>query len=888
MSSLKLLQNIIDNGGKLTPMMDQYFSIKKNYPETLLFFRMGDFYELFFDDAVNASKILNITLTHRGKIGDTKIPMAGIPHHAASNYIERITAQGLKVAICEQTQEAKDAVGIVKRAVTQVASPALPFDLDKTMGRENNFISSAHKVGNNFYLTSIDFTSGAFIGSIFKNFEELIEKIQKISPKEFITYMGQWESFPLLEELLEKLGILKTTLSKEYFQVKHSSLYIEKLIPGFTKDKTLNLDKNILSPLGSLSYYISSTQNQETFIHLRPFRLESDNKNMRVTLTTLKGLEIFPKSREAYKDSLLGFFDKTQTSLGSRRLKHFFLHPSTEIKEIQTRQKIVSYFLEKENLLAEIREELGNIRDLERILAKVSTKKVNAGDFLNVSLGIGTFDKLKAKLKDIPGQILNSLGKKDLDKLKNLALHISQTINDEIGASLEKGNLIKKGRHKERDKLAKLANNSTDVLLSLENKYREKTGISKLKLKTNNIAGYFIEVSKSHVNKVPKSFQRRQTLVNSERYTTDELTDLEKDMITAKEKLERLEREIFKGIVQEISNNSQLILNLAKVISEIDVFQSFAWIAFQEGFISPTIGAEKVLQVKGGWHPLIKSQLKEEFIAHDLTLDAHQYFGLITGPNMAGKTTVMREAAIIQLLAQIGSFVPATEATVGICDYIFSRLGASDDILKGQSTFMVEMSETSEILRHATEKSLIILDEIGRGTSTYDGLSIAWALVEHFIKETKALTLFATHYHELIEVVDNLDGGKNLTVETLNHDGEVQFLYRLIEGGAAQSYGIYVAKLAGLPKKVLRRSSKLLNSFEEVTPAVSSEKKPSGQIPKPGTQLCFFADDSNPGPKIPKHLSKIEEEIKKIDILTLTPLDAFQKLHKLKSFTTLQ
>jgi DNA mismatch repair protein MutS len=853
---------------------------------------MGDFYELFFDDAVKASKILNITLTHRGKIADIKIPMAGIPHHAASSYIDRITAQGLKVAICEQTQDAKETIGIVKRAVTQIATPALPFDLDKAEGRESNFISSAYQVGNNFYLASIDFTNGTFVGSILKSVEELIEKIQKITPKEFITFMGQWENFPLVEKLLEKQGILKTHLSEESFQIKHSALYVEKLIPGFKTDKTLDLDKNILSPLSSLSYYITSTQNQETFVHLRPFKLESDSMHMRVTLTTLKGLEIFPKSRESYKDSLLGFFDKTKTSLGSRKLKDFFLHPSIDIKEIKKRQSIISFFLQNDTLLEDVREELTDIRDLERILAKVSTKKVNAGDLINVSRSISIFNDLKFKLKNLPGKIFNSLPSKDLDELKKLSLSINKTINDEIGASLEKGNLIKKGCRQERDRLAKLANNSTDELLALENKYRKETGIPKLRLKTNNIAGYFIEISKSYLKKVPSNFQRRQTLVNSERYTTNELAEFEKDMITAKDKLGNLEREIFKQIIEELSHNAQLILNLASVIGELDVFQSFSWISLQENFTSPILNQEKVLHIKGGWHPLIKSQLKEEFVCHDLALDSDKFFGLITGPNMAGKTTVMREAAIIQLLTQIGSYVPAKEATVGICDYIFSRLGASDDILKGQSTFMVEMSETSEILRHATEHSLIILDEIGRGTSTYDGLSIAWALIEHFITKTKALTLFATHYHELIDVVEELKGGKNLTVETLNHDGDVQFLYRLIEGGAAQSYGIYVAKLAGFPKNILKRSSELLTSFEETTPQDEPRNHPTKnssqkKAPKPGTQLSFFVDESIPEPKIPAHLLKIEEEIKKLDILTITPLEAFQKLHKLKSFSTI-
>ena len=870
------LEEIVQSGVKLTPMMEQYYNIKKEYSDILLMFRMGDFYELFFEDAKLSAKLLNISLTHRGKLGGHPIPMAGIPHHAASAYIDRITALGRKVAICEQVQDPKDAVGIVKRAVTQVVSPGMPYDLDKSESTGNSFISCLYQNGNHYYLIFVDFTTGEFFGFQHKSVDEALEKIQIFSPKEFICHLGQWDQTPIIKEYLDKTSILVTHLSEEYFQEKYTNLYIEKLIPTYKRDQVISLYKNILNPIGAISYYICSTQSLEKISHIRPFSMINTEADMKITYPTLVGLEIFPKNKDNYKASLLGFLDSTKTAIGTRKLKATLKAPLRDKSLIQKRFDTLEYLLSDYGKLKEARKELYEIRDIERIMAKVSTGKVNGSDLINLAKANESYRSISKLLNKIPKEVIQKFSKHDKEALLSLEEKIFKTINDEIGAQLEKGNLIKKGCSKQRDKLYKLSENAADSVIELETKYRKKTGIGNLKIKSNNVAGYFIEVSKSHTSKVPKDFIRRQTLVNSERYQTQELSDFEKELIHAKDKLYKLEKKIFNELVEQIKDQAKLILKLSHNIAFIDVLQSLAWTSQQEGLTRPQVEETKVLNIKNGWHPLIKANIQDQFVCHDLLLDEEKYFGLITGPNMAGKTTVMREMAIIQFLTQIGCFVPAQSAQVGLVDYIFSRLGASDDIIKGQSTFMVEMSETAEIIRHASENSLIILDEIGRGTSTYDGLSIAWSLVEYFVKHTKALTLFSTHYHELIELVESLPSAKNLTVKTINENGNVQFLYKLIEQGATQSFGIHVAKLAGLPKEILNRSAQILAQLEddEKSMQIPTAKDDLNQLDLFGKQAQIIFEDKE---------SPLKEELERIDVMNMTPLEAIQKLQELKT-----
>ena len=872
------LAELVSQGVKLTPMMEQYYQVKKQYPDLLLMFRMGDFYEMFFDDAREAARLLNISLTVRGKLGEHPIPMAGIPHHAAAAYVDRISSLGKKVVICEQLEDPKEAKGIVKRGVTQIVSPGMPYDLDKAASNENKFIASASVQNGLFTLILLDFTTGDFYGINFKTVEEMCERLMMVRPKEFISYLGQWEKFPMVDNYVESLDILKTHLSSEYFEEKHSAIYLQKLIPTYQRDGIIAQNAGVLSPLGALSYYVSSTQTIEKISHLRPFRLVNNDENMKVTYSTLSGLEIFPRSRETESNSLLGFMDKTRTSMGTRFLKQFFQTPLCDLNVINKRLDLLSLLMEKPQVLKTLRSELENVRDLDRIMAKVSTTKVVAGDVLNLANATEIFFTIQELMDKNEFSFFQKLPKKDVEFLKNLAEEIRKTISDEMGAHQDKGNLIKTGANKERDRLAKLSNSAADEILKLEEKYRASTGIGNLKIKYNNISGYFIEISNSHLSKVPKSFNRRQTLVNNERYVTDELEAFEKDVTSALMKLVKLEKEIFESIIKKMADEAHLILDIAKRFAQIDVFQSLAWVSLQENFVRPKLHQDrKLLSIEGAWHPLIKANIRDSFVTHSINLNEKCFFGLITGPNMAGKTTVMREVAIIQYLAQMGCYVPAHSAELGVCDYLFSRLGASDDIIKGQSTFMVEMAETAEILRHASDRSLIILDEIGRGTSTYDGLSIAWSLVEHFVKRLKPLTLFATHYHELIELASSLPEAKNFTVKTEQKNGKVQFMYELIEQGATQSFGIHVAELAGLPRDVLKRAREILKELEK------------GQT-KSGTELVdrisFGSDQLNlfaPQVMIPEHLTDLESDLKSLDVLNITPIQALVKLQELKT-----
>jgi DNA mismatch repair protein MutS len=868
------LTQLVNSGIKLTPMMEQYYQVKKQYPDILLMFRMGDFYEMFFEDAKEAARLLNISLTVRGKIADIPIPMAGIPHHAAATYIDRISQSGKKVVICEQLEDPKSVKGIVKRGVTQIVSPGMPYDLDKTVATENKYLSAGFKNGNQFILILLDFTTGDFYGTTFKTVEEFCERLLMVRPKEFISYLGQWDEYPQIDHYLESIEALKTHLSQEYFEEKHTGYYIQKLIPTYQRDGVLAQIPAILSPLGALSYYVSSTQSLEKMSHLRPFKLLNNEESMKVTYATLTGLEIFPRTRDSGSNSIIGFMDRTKSSMGARYLRQYFQTPLCDHASLNKRLDLVAGLIAKPDFIKKLRETLSDVRDMDRIMAKVSVKKALAGDILNLSGAFERFMSIESDMETEGFNFFQKLPKKDIDFLSDIAQKIRSTINDEMGAHFDKGNLIKIGSHPERDRLAKLATSASDEILKLEAKYRSSTGIGNLKIKHNNISGYFIEISNSHLSKVPKTFMRRQTLVNNERYVTEELEAFEKDVTQAMDKLIKLEKEIFEDFCALIEERSSLILDVAKRLAQIDVFQSLAWVSFQENFSRPTLHKnKKIVKIKGAWHPLIKSNIKDSFITHNIELGEESYFGLITGPNMAGKTTVMREVAIIQYLAQMGCFVPAASAELGICDYLFSRLGASDDIIKGQSTFMVEMAETAEILRHASEKSLIILDEIGRGTSTYDGLSIAWALVEHFVKKLKAITLFATHYHELIEMVEEMPEAKNFTVRTEQKNGKIQFMYELIEEGATQSFGIHVADLAGLPKEVLKRSRDILKDLES-----QDTKSSQGLF---NTQLTFF--DSPSVSPIPDHLSGLEKELKTMDILNMTPIEALQKLHDLKT-----
>ncbi len=864
---------------KMTPMMEQYFSIKEQYPDTLLLFRMGDFYELFFDDARKAAKILNIALTHRGKLDNHPIPMAGIPHHAAQTYIDRITNIGLRAAICEQVEDPKLSKGIVKRAVTQVVSPGLPYDLEKNEQGRNHYIACAYEKNQCLVLVLLDFITGEFFGTLCQDESELTEKIESYAPKEFISYLGQWDHFLNFDKFLEARDVLVTYLDQKVFTPKFAKSYIEQLIPFHKEDQVLKKKRAIFPAVGGLSFYICSTQGLDQISHIRPFRWFALDTPMILSQRTLVGLEILPRSKERSSDCLLSFIDRTQTTMGTRRLKRIILQPTRCPQEITSRLDLIHEMTMNIEQTKQLREDLATLSDLDRLLTKVATGRSLGSDLLAIAQGIMTFQKIVSRWNIPSAEIFPQGSAPDTALMKLLVQEIQETICDEIGASLEKGNLIRPGQSKKRDDLAKKAFNVKSCVKELETKWQKETSLSKLRIKNNNIAGYFVEVSKAQAPQVPAEFVRRQTLVNSERFSHPKLEEFEKDLVTSLDKLLKLERVLFQNLVDKVMGHKAEIQWIAEYLAAIDVIQSLAWTSFQESFCRPVLKQEgKGFELKGVWHPLIKKQIGEQFVPHHFGLDDKNFFALITGPNMAGKTTVMREVAISYFLTQIGCYVPAQCAEIAPCDFLFCRLGAGDDIMRGQSTFMVEMSETAEILRHAGPESLILLDEIGRGTSTYDGLSIAWALMEYITEKIQATTLFSTHYHELIEVAAKLKGAKNFTVKTLNKDGEIRFLYELIPGGAKQSFGIHVAKLAGLPREILHRSQELLLGMEdekEFRPDQSELTEAQFQ----NLQLSFFSQEK---PYWETLFKDLQNDIENLDLNKTTPIEAWQKLEKMR------
>ncbi len=847
--------------GKLTPMMEQFHDIKIKHRDLILFFRMGDFYEVFFEDAELTSKVLNIALTKRGKIAGEPVPMAGIPHHSAANYIDRVTQAGYRVAICEQTEDPKLAKGIVKRAVTQIVSPSLPYDLEKSKNAIHHFLGSFHYENDEFYLSLVDFTTGDFIGLKAKDQKDLADKIKLYNPKEFLLYFDQLEDFPELRNFFEHEEILSTYISLDFYQEKNVKHYLKKILPFYDKDQTLMTEPYFLPALSALSYYIISTQTEDSINHIKQFKYLNESGKMKISFQTLNSLEIFT-NKSSQKLSLVQFIDKTISSLGRRKLNSLCKNPLMDQKEIENRHELIEYFLSKPDDLKTLRNSLKNLRDLERIFAKLSTNKLQGFDLLNLANAIEIYSETLSLFPQISKHLKTDSLKET--SLKKFSKKIRSAINDEVGATLSKGNLILEGYDKSRDELKNIEISVGKKIEKLQEKYRKKFGINTLRIKSNNINGYYVEVPKAKAELIGEELTRRQTLVNSQRFSSPELNKIQEKVFNAEIELLKKDREIFDSFSKTLHKQLSSFIDLSDFLGFVDAFQGLSWLVIQEGFSRPKFHKKKEIKIKELWHPLVKKVLQADFISHHVHLDPENFFALITGPNMAGKTTVMREVAITQYLAQIGSFVPAISADLPICDYIFSRIGASDDIAQGQSTFMLEMSETSEILRHASDKSLVILDEIGRGTSTYDGLSIAWALVEYFVKEVKALTMFSTHYHELIDVVNDLKGAKNFTVKTSNIKGKVQFLYELIEGGATQSFGIHVAKLAGLPKEVLSRSTYLLKKLE------SEDNK------IPTDQLDLFS-----APIAEDEVDPIIDEIKDLNINSMTPIDALNTLNNI-------
>lgn len=794
------------------------------------------------------------------KIGERPIPMAGIPHHSVSNYIHKIMEYGEKVIICDQVEDPKESKGIVKREVTQVVTPGFPFDLEKTNAHDFHYIACGQYCDDSkaFFLCYVDFTTGELAGVSCSSYEDFIKEILLIKPKEFVTSLGQWDNHSEIYKVLEGLNVKISYIDLCFFSPKNNQEYLSYLIKNYTSDYFLH-NKFSLEAISALSYYICSTQGVSSTFHLKEIKIKEEQVFLNAAYSTLEDLEILPRSTEKNNLSLYSFFNKTQTACGARKLQKIFRYPLKDSKIISKRHHQVQKLLEDQGLLTKTRQLLSETRDIDRILAKKSSKKITCGDLHNLALTIYNVHQLAEVLEPLA---LFSIpwNKEQYNSVLSYAETIKKTLSHELGASLEKNNLILAGCSTQKDNLNLELKNAQSKIEQYEKKLQENLAINTLKIKKNNVHGYFIECSRNQGRKITDELEKIQTLVNNERYTSPLLKEYARTIFSLQAQIQLIEEAIFNDLILSINNLKEILQSFSDFIAEVDSIQSLSWVALQENFQRPYFQEEKGFYVQQAWHPLIKKQIGEKFVSHDITLTQEKYFALITGPNMAGKTTIMREVAIIQFLAQIGSYVPAQSATLSYVDGIYSRLGANDQILKGHSTFMVEMSEMAQILRHATSKSLIIIDEVGRGTSTYDGLSIAWALVEYLITNTKALTLFSTHYHELVALVDKLEHAENYTVETIQKNNTVHFLYNFISGGSQQSFGINVAEMAGIPFEVLNKAQQKLYEFENSTPEKHIDS--SSQIKS-------------------TYENKVLHSLKNIDFNQISPINAVNKVLKI-------
>jgi len=860
-------------------MMQQYYGIKKDHPDSILFFRMGDFYEMFNEDAKTASKILQITLTSRNKNQSNPVLMCGVPHHSSNLYITKLLKAGKKVAICEQTENPKFAKGLVKREVVRIITPGTALDDNMLDPKSDQLIVSLSIFKNETGLAALDVSTGAFKVTQFKDDEtgsQLADELQKLDPKEILIPEN------LVEQPKPWLPLGNAFLhSWEDWTYSHSEA-VKSLLNHF---KTQSLEgfgcenmNQAVSAAGALIHYLHETQKSalEHINSITPFFIHD---YMALDQTTVSSLELIQSSDGSRKNSLLNLLDESCTPMGARRIRDWIIKPLVDKEKIKSRLDIVSEFKSFPLNRQETRELLEKIFDLERLLGKITLSVCNARDLISLKNSLGTFPSLyKALEKYKTSQLTGYL--KDWDNIESLYDLIEKNIVDDPPPGLKEGNLFKPGCNNELDRLKSISREGKSWIASLESKEKEKTGIPVLKIGFNKIYGYYIEVTKKHAERVPDDYIRKQSLVNAERFISPQLKKYEEEVTQAEEKIIELEQSLFEEIRSKISSEGHRIQKMAGIISEIDALVSFAEVAHRNNYCHPEILEDSRLEISNGRHPLVEQiDPGTRFIPNDTSLNTQdQQIMIITGPNMAGKSTYLRQVALICLMAQMGSFVPAEKVEMGITDRIFSRVGAQDHLLKGQSTFMVEMNETANILNNASPKSLIILDEIGRGTSTFDGISIAWSIVEYLHgtgQEGGPKTLFATHYHELTDLAHVLPGVKNYNIQVKEWNDEIIFLRKIIPGGADKSYGIQVARLAGLPKRVLDRAHEVLfnleqSEFDEVgVPKISRSDK-EDNLPGSG-QLGLFPEPENP----------LIQKLSQIDPNEMTPKQALDALFEL-------
>ena len=875
---------------KLSPMMVEYKKTKEQYPDCILFYRLGDFYEMFFEDAVTVSRELSLTLTGKECGLEERAPMCGVPYHAVESYLTKLVQKGYKVAIAEQMEDPKLAKGLVRREVIRVVTPVTLTSSQALDETKNNFLMGIVYLGDCFGIASCDITTGDFFVTEVQSERELLDELAHFTPSEIVCNQAFFMSGIDMDELKNRCQAYVSALDPRFFSDDGCRRILKEHYRVASLDGLgLGDCPTGVIAAGAVMQYMYETQKSD-LSHITSITPYSTGQYMVLDVSTRRNLELLETLREKQKrGTLLWVLDKTRTAMGARLLRSFIEQPLIRKEAILDRQNGVEELNLNYISREEIREYLNSIYDLERLIGRISYKTANARDLLSFKSSLDMLPYIRDLLREFTSPVLAQICE-DLDPLEDLRDLIASAIVDEPPLSVREGNMIREGFNGEADQLRNAKTEGKTWLAELEARERDKTGIKNLKIKFNKVFGYYFEVTNSFKDLVPEYFVRKQTLVNAERFTTPELKELEDVILGAEDKLVSLEYDLFCQVRDQVASQVVRIQKTAKAIASIDVFTSLSLVATRNNYVKPKINEKGVIQIKNGRHPVVELMLRDDlFVANDTCLDnGKNRISIITGPNMAGKSTYMRQTALIVLMAQIGSFVPADEANIGICDRIFTRVGASDDLASGQSTFMVEMTEVANILRNATKNSLLILDEIGRGTSTFDGLAIAWAVVE-YICNTKVLgakTLFATHYHELTELEGTLSGVNNYCIAVKEQGDDIVFLRKIVKGGADKSYGIQVAKLAGVPDPVIRRAKELVEELASADITARAKEiaemntAPGGHkpVPKPDdvelAQLTLFdtvrEDD-------------IIKEIGEMELGTMTPIDALNTLYRLQT-----
>jgi DNA mismatch repair protein MutS len=856
--------------------MKQFHHFKQKHPDAILFFRMGDFYETFYEDAKTCAKVLGLALTSRSK-GENPVPLAGLPYHALDGYLKKMIQAGYKVAVCEQVEDPKTAKGVVKRDVVRIVTPGTLTDDMLLDSREDNFLCAVGLAAKASAIAWVDISTGHFFVQQVPD-DKLLDELMRIGPRELLVPETRGELFgadvrKLADNVQKLTGALITERPAWYFETYNARGRLLKHF-GVATLEGFGLDDEFcgISPAGAILEYLNETQ-KTTMAHIATLRKIDCADFLQIDQTSLRSLEVLYTMRSgSAKGSLLDCIDRTLTPMGSRMMRSRLAMPLCDLDRIQRRHDAVEELSASEDTCRKVRDFLKGISDLERIVARISTLRVSPRDLLALASTLKTIPDLRTVLSGCSSQLTTDLAER-CDSIDELAQLLSNAIKDDCPTHVRDGGVIKNGFNGELDHLRSISRDGRTWLGGFQQKQIERTGIANLKIGFNKVFGYYIEVNHSAADKVPADYVRKQTIKNAERYITDELKQYEEQLLGAHDKAIELEQKLFDRIIADCAKYLRRIQTLAVVLATCDCIAAFAHIARQRNYVRPTMTDDKTLMITEGRHPVLAELLGSEFVPNDVSLgDGTEDLAIITGPNMAGKSTYIRQVALLVLMAQAGSFIPAAEARIGIVDRIFTRVGASDELIRGQSTFMVEMTETANIINNATDRSLVILDEVGRGTSTYDGLSLAWAITEHIANRIGCRTLFATHYHELTELSELLANVKNCNVAVREWADEVIFLHKIVPGGTDKSYGIHVARIAGIPREITKRSAEILADLENTfAREARTNKLTPNKTAKMDTDLLF----------VQKH-KPILEKLKDIDVNNLTPIEAINLLGQIK------